>query len=112
MNSKRRIAILLTLAIVVPLFACLNVSAAKTLTEGVSILNPRQNMRGEGYFWDNPKDTLTLSDLRIDTEDEYGLKITDGATIILKGDNRIKADKSCALYRRQCHFQRKRHAHA
>ena len=39
MNSKRRIAILLTLAIVVPLFACLNVSAAKTLTEGVSILN-------------------------------------------------------------------------
>lgn len=97
MNSKRRIAILLTLAIVVPLFACLNVSAAKTLTEGVSILNPRQNMRGEGYFWDNPKDTLTLSDLRIDTEDEYGLKITDGATVILKGDNRIKATKA-ALY--------------
>ena len=97
MNSKRRIAIILTLAIVVPLFACLNVSAAKTLTEGVSILNPRQNMRGEGYFWDNPKDTLTLSDLRIDTEDEYGLKITDGATVILKGDNRIKATKA-ALY--------------
>lgn len=97
MNSKRKFAILLTLALIVPLFACLNVSAAKTLTEGVSILNPRQNMRGDGYYWDNPNDTLTLSNLRIDTEDEYGLKITDGATVILKGDNRIKASKA-ALY--------------
>lgn len=97
MNSKRILTILITLALTVPLFSCLNISAAKTITECVSILNPRQNMRGDGYYWDNPNDTLTLTNLNIDTEDEYGLKIADGATVILKGDNHIKASKA-ALY--------------
>ena len=70
-------------------------------------------MRGEGYFWDNPKHShLTLSDLRIDTEDEYGLKITDGATVILKGDNRIKATKAALYIGGNVIFRGKRHAHA
>ena len=75
----------------------LPLSAATTLTEGVSILNPRQNVHGVGYEWHNPSDTLTLTDLSIDTEDEYGLKLPDGATVILKGRNTIRASVA-ALY--------------
>lgn len=68
------------------------VSAAPVMiTEKVDLSRPQKNMRGHGYYWANRTDTLTLTDLYIDTSDEYGLKITGGATVILEGDNYIKA---------------------
>ena len=70
---------------------------AKKLSQGVTLLNPKQHVHGDGYQWDNLTDTLTLDGLNIDTKDEYGLKIPDGATVILKGDNYIRATKA-ALY--------------
>lgn len=65
--------------------------AAVKITQTVNLSHPEKNMRGNGYYWANRTDTLTLTDLYIDTTDEYGMKITAGATVILKGDNYIKA---------------------
>ena len=95
-----RISKPLSLSFVIIIFAAITalcICAGNTLTEGVSILNPKQNIHGDGYEWHNPSDTLTLTNLKIDTDDEYGLKIADGATVILKGNNYIKASKA-ALY--------------
>ncbi|MBR5767308.1 MAG: hypothetical protein IKX86_01345 [Clostridia bacterium] len=84
------------LAILILVFPALTASA-ETLTDGVSILNPKQNIHGIGYEWDNPHDVLTLTNLSIDTDDDFGLKVPDGATVILNGVNRISA-KVAALY--------------
>ena len=92
---KKATVIVLTVLMIFGM--CFTSSAAKKLTEGVTILNPRKNIHGVGYEWDNPNDTLTLTDLYIDTTDDYGLKLPDKATVILKGTNRIKASKA-ALY--------------
>ncbi len=95
---KRSIHILLTIFLLVfTVLAALPVSAGKLLTDGVSILNPRQNIHGDGYEWHNPSDTLTLTNLNINTGDDYGLKLPDGATVILEGKNYIKASVA-ALY--------------
>ncbi len=96
---KRSAKIFAVILALTAMSACLSVfpSAAKKLTSGVSILNPKKNIRGEGYEWNNPDDILTLNGLNIDTADDYGLKIPDGATVILKGKNTIKASKA-ALY--------------
>lgn len=73
------------------------ISSAKKISDGVSLLNPKQNVYGDGYEWQNRTDTLVLDNLNIDTADEYGLKIPDGATVVINGDNYIKASKA-ALY--------------
>lgn len=65
--------------------------AAVKITQTVNLSHPEKNMRGSGYYWANRTDTLTLTDLYIDTEDEYGMKIAAGATVILNGNNYIKA---------------------
>ncbi|MBQ4296881.1 MAG: hypothetical protein II771_01190 [Clostridia bacterium] len=88
---KRRILSLffvLTL-LLAPLFAARPARAAAG--ETLDLLNVRQNQRGEGYEWANRTDTLTLRGLRIETDDRYGIRIKDGATVVLEGDNYIKA---------------------
>jgi len=75
----------------------LPVSAAKQINETVSLANARKNERGEGYFWDNINDTLTLNGLNIDTTDDYGLKLPDNATVVLVGNNKITASKVALL---------------
>lgn len=69
----------------------------KQISETVSLANVRKNERGEGYFWDNINDTLTLSGLNIETNDDYGLKLPDNATVVLVGDNKISAAKVALL---------------
>jgi len=69
-------------------------SAAVKITETVNLSLPKRNMSGHGYYWDNRQKTLTLDGLNIDTANEYGMKVTGGATIILKGKNYIKASKA------------------
>ena len=101
-EKSKLLALLLSLFMVATVVCltvatCISVSAAKTITETVSILNPRQNMRGDGYVWMNIPEELTLTNLRIDTKDKYGLKICDGAVVFLKGNNYIKASEA-AIY--------------
>ncbi len=89
---KRRILSLffvLTL-LLAPLFAA-RPARAEAAGETLDLLNVRQNQRGEGYEWANRTDTLTLRGLRIETDDRYGIRIKDGATVVLEGDNYIKA---------------------
>ena len=65
--------------------------AATVITKSINLTNPRKNMSGAGYTWMNLENTLTLDGLYIDTTDEYGMRIPDGATVILKGKNYISA---------------------
>ena len=76
-----------------PLFASPAAAAAK-ITETVNLSRPQKNMSGSGYYWSNREDTLTLDGLYIDTADDYGLRIPDGATVILKGKNYVTASKA------------------
>ncbi len=94
---KQVTRILLPLLLIGLVLGTISASAGSRLTDCVSILNPKQNIHGDGYEWHNPSDTLTLTNLHIDTEDDYGLKIPDGATVILEGKNVIKASQA-ALY--------------
>lgn len=73
---------------------------AASLSNTVSLLNPQTNegsLEKYGYYWDNINDILTIEDLNIKTDDDYGLKIKDGATVVLKGNSTIEAEKA-ALY--------------
>ncbi len=49
---------------------------------------------GNGYTWDNRYDTLTLEGLNIVTSKEYGMKVPAGATVVLNGENYIKASRA------------------
>ena len=63
------------------------------IIETVNLINANKNQRGTGLFWHNPSDTLTITNMTIDTPDNYGLRLPDGATIELEGNNVIKASK-------------------
>lgn len=93
--SGIRRAACLALAVVlllVPVMTALpTVAEAAAITKSVNLTNPRKNMAGAGYTWMNLDKTLTLDGLYIDTDDEYGMRIPDGATVILKGKNYISA---------------------
>ena len=93
--SGIRRAACLALAVVlllVPVITALpTVADAAAITKSVNLTNPRKNMAGAGYTWMNLEKTLTLDGLYIDTDDEYGMRIPDGATVILKGKNYIRA---------------------
>lgn len=65
--------------------------AATTITKSINLTNPRKNIAGAGYTWMNLETTLYLEGLYIDTQDEYGMRIPDGATVVLKGNNYIRA---------------------
>ena len=67
--------------------------AADTVTSTVNIATADKNMRGPGYDWANRYDILTLTNLHLDTEEAYGLRLPKNCTVILEGNNYIKADK-------------------
>ena len=79
-------AVLLAVLMLTPVYA-------ELIGTGVNLVNVRQNVRGDGYTWDNPNSTLTLDSLTIDTDDDFGLKIPAGARVVLKGDSHIRAGK-------------------
>lgn len=94
---KRSIRFVLPLLLIALTVLSLPVSAKTVLTDGVSLLNVNQHVQGPGFGWDNLSDTLTLDGLNLMTADDYGFKIPDGATVVLKGKNHIKASVA-ALY--------------
>ena len=92
---KKILVLIIALALTVGASAFTLPASAKTIyTKTISLLSIRANARGEGYRWNNYDSILTLDGLNIDTKEDYGLKIMDGATVILKGTNYIKASKA------------------
>ena len=91
---RRAVCLVLTAVLLLVPFASAAVyeaDAVVTITKSINLTNPRMNMTGAGYSWMNLDKTLTLDGLYIDTSDEYGMRIPDGATVILKGNNYIRA---------------------
>ena len=91
---RRAVCLVLTAVLLLVPFASAAVyeaDAVVTITKSINLTNPRMNMTGAGYAWMNLDKTLTLDGLYIDTSDEYGMRIPDGATVILKGNNYIRA---------------------
>ncbi len=94
---KRKIAAaLFALVLLLPFAASgmVKMNAASKITETVNLARPQKNESGPGYYWDNRKDTLTLNGLYIETSDEFGMKIPQNSTVILKGDNYITASRA------------------
>lgn len=60
----------------------------------VNLINVTKNQHGPGIEWHNPSDTLTLTNATIDTADNYGLRLPEGATLVLEGNNVIRASKA------------------
>lgn len=91
---KRRISVLLLLAAaLMPILSLLpyQTFAAGTINETLDLLNVRQNQSGEGYYWKNTTDTMTLTNFNLKTESRYGLRLPGGSTVVLEGNNYISA---------------------
>lgn len=89
---KKIISVILSsILIATLLFSALPVSAKTVHKNCISLLDVQKSISGAGYEWDNFNKELTLNGLNIKTTDKYGLKIMDGATVIIKGDNYIEA---------------------
>lgn len=95
MNRIRKGASLMLalILIVLSLTAVIPVSAGEIITTTVNIAEANKNQRGSGYNWANRTDTLTLNGLNIQTDSPYGLRLPADCTVILQGQNYIKAAK-------------------
>lgn len=98
MNSTCRQRILYTVSVLflTVLFVFLILpgeASAETITSTLNLVNVKQNERGDGYEWANRYDILTLNGINIDTESDYGLRLPQNCTVVLKGTNYIKAGK-------------------
>lgn len=92
---KRILSLIIALLTVTALFTtAIPVSAKSVHKSTVSLIGINKNQSGSGYEWDNYYDTLTLNGVNIKTADDYGFKIPDGATVVIKGDNVIEAKKA------------------
>ena len=91
---RKSISVMITLMLTVLLMPTLGISASATVyAETVNLAYADQHVSGDGYYWDNVKKVLTLDNLEIDTDDDFGLRLPDNATIELKGTSRISAEK-------------------
>ncbi len=89
------LAALLICAVGMPVFA----AKVQIVENTIDVAAARKNMIGPGYNWQNRYDTLELDGLYLTTNDDYGLRLPRSCTVILKGENYIKAAKyalSCA----------------
>ena len=94
----KKVAVFAVTAVVMLCCTVFTASAkAEMITETVSLANVKKNQSGEGYYWDNINDTLTLNGLDIDTDDEYGMKLPDNAVVVLIGTNTISASKAALV---------------
>ena len=92
------LALVMLVGLVIPMTASVG---AVQYADGntVNIAAARQNVHGNGYEWDNRKSILTLDGCNIVTNDDYGLRLPDGCTVVVNGNNYISAAKygiSCA----------------
>ncbi len=93
-NKLYRIFILFLTALIISAgISAVAVHAGDVTRTTVNIADAKKNVSGSGYEWDNINKILTLNGVNIDTEDPYGLRIPKNCTVILKGQNYIKASK-------------------
>ena len=96
MKTSVKIASLLMLFIAVLTLSCLlspAYAAGETITKTVNIAAANKNESGPGYDWANRYDILTLSGLHVETDDPYGLRLPKNCTVVLEGNNYVKAAK-------------------
>ena len=96
MKTSVKIASLFAFLIAVLTLTCLLTpvcAAGETITKTVNIAAANKNESGPGYYWANRYDTLTLSGMRVETDDPYGLRLPKNCTVVLEGDNYVKAAK-------------------
>ncbi len=92
---KRILSLIIALITVTALFTlAIPVSAKSVHKSTINFVGINKNQSGSGYNWDNYHNVLTLDGLNIKTGDDYGLKIQDGSTVVLKGNNYIEAKKA------------------
>ncbi len=84
-------AVLLVTALLCPLPA--GAADREILTEPVDLSTVKQNARGSGYEWANRTNIMTFDHLYLETDAEYGFRIPENATLVLKGDNYISASR-------------------
>jgi len=92
MNNKLFFRALAFLVSAVIIMTCSVFVSAQTETS-INLGNADKNLRGDGYEWNNPERVLTLDGLEIVTSEDFGLKIPDNCTVVLKGTNTIKSAK-------------------
>lgn len=92
-KTVKRLFILLFAIIISLSSLSVTVFAGNTVKHMVNVADSNKNMRGPGYEWNNVTKVLTLNNLCIDTDDDYGMRIPRNCTVILKGDNYIKASR-------------------
>lgn len=84
------LVLLLALCMIFPL-ACPAFAANEVITETVDISTIRNAARGPGYYWSNRAKTMTFTNLRLETDDEYGFRFPEGVTLVLNGNSTIRA---------------------
>ncbi len=105
---KRILSLIIALVTALTLFSVAIPASAKSVHKStVNLIGINQNQSGSGYKWDNYHDTLTLNGINIKTADDYGLKLPDGATVVLKGDNYIEAKKAAIFIEAKVVFKGK-----
>lgn len=94
-SINKIISLLLTALTICLAFLPVNVLAwdDRVITETLNIAQATRNMSGPGYVWANRTSELTLSGVNIYTDSAYGLRLPKDCTVILEGDNYIKAEK-------------------
>lgn len=65
-----------------------------TLKEILDITAATKNIVGEGFRWDNRRNTLYLSGVIINTDDQYGLKLPGDVTVEITGKNIIRGSRA------------------
>ena len=83
---------LIAAVLLAALFAALvPATLAGTVTDTVNVQYFNKNTSGDGYYWNNRTETLTLENLHLKTGSAYGMRVPDGAVVELVGDNYISA---------------------
>ncbi len=95
--KKTSISVIMALLLLLTaLFTAIPLSAAESITKTLDLVSINKNSSGAGYTWANIDGVFTMNNFRLDTEDDQGLILPAEATIVLKGNNYIKAS-DCAI---------------
>ncbi len=105
---KKFLSLIIALVTVTALFTfALPVSAKAVHKSTINLIGINKGTSGAGYDWDNYHNVLTLDGLNIKTSDNYGIKLPDGATVVLKGNNYIEAKKAAVFIEAKVVFKGK-----
>ncbi len=96
MKKKFISAIIALVLIITPAVLTIPTNAAEAITQTLDIASLNKNSSGVGYTWKNLDGVFTMNNFRLETDDSLGLSLPEKSTIVLNGDNYIKAS-DCAI---------------